>query len=539
MRLALLVALLAAASAAALHAPPGFSADPADYAWFSACPSPNGSLSVVPGLRPDCPARGFHNDSTEAAGWAFVAVVSNTSFPLAEQAEAAGFVEGALTARRARQMRDNVWPTVFPPRGDGPSAAVAAWVKRNLAYVSSQVAANAGDAYWEAVGAVLAQVRGLAAGTGGAVSEADALLLNAWGDLGDVEAHLDGAPARVQTHCSALFKAAGDDMFLGHTTWSTFTSALRQFKYYDVGGAPVLFSGYPGVVDSNDDFYVLPDSGLVVVETTNEVINASAYGSLPAAGVVPTFVRAVVANRLATTGDGWAATFLRHNSGTYNNDWLVMDTKLARSPALPLAPGTLTMAAQMPGASRVLDLSAVASNATYFASYNRPYVAEFYERMGYAAYRERYGAYLFGAGTDYFRGAILAREQAGAADAAGVAAALSFNEWQTDPLSRGEAGWSVSARFDLQPSTPAGVPAGWFEPGAHGGIDTKVVSASSVRAGAVGGVLARSGPTTSHGQPPFEWSGRWEALPHEGMPSRFDFGYVEYGVPPPPGTSEG
>jgi hypothetical protein len=34
-----------------------------------------------------------------------------------------------------------------------------------------------------------------------------------------------------------------------------------------------------------------------------------------------------VANRLAVDGKSWTKIFRRHNSGTYNNQWMVVDYK--------------------------------------------------------------------------------------------------------------------------------------------------------------------------------------------------------------------
>jgi len=40
---------------------------------------------------------------------------------------------------------------------------------------------------------------------------------------------------------------------------------------------------------------------------------------------VPCYIRAVVANRLASNAAEWAALFSKYHSGTYNDQWMVLD----------------------------------------------------------------------------------------------------------------------------------------------------------------------------------------------------------------------
>lgn len=40
------------------------------------------------------------------------------------------------------------------------------------------------------------------------------------------------------------------------------------------------------------------------------------------------WIRTIVANRVATDGKSWSNYFSMHNSGTYNNQWMVVDYKL-------------------------------------------------------------------------------------------------------------------------------------------------------------------------------------------------------------------
>jgi hypothetical protein len=67
-------------------------------------------------------------------------------------------------------------------------------------------------------------------------------------------------------HCSALIKVTGNysDLFAGHSSWFTYSSMLRIFKRYNLNyNNPatathrVSFSGYPGMLASLDDFYMM------------------------------------------------------------------------------------------------------------------------------------------------------------------------------------------------------------------------------------------------------------------------------------------
>jgi hypothetical protein len=82
--------------------------------------------------------------------------------------------------------------------------------------------------------------------------------------------------------CSALIKAPSDwsDVWVAHTTWTAYQNMYRVYKYYQFAGpAPyrVSFSAKPGSIYSKDDFYVLPDSNMVVMETTNGVQDKTLY----------------------------------------------------------------------------------------------------------------------------------------------------------------------------------------------------------------------------------------------------------------------
>ncbi len=92
-------------------------------------------------------------------------------------------------------------------------------------------------------------------------------------------------------------------------------------KYYDFrfpGSATPprknAFSSTPGFLSSVDDYYLL-DSGLSVMETTNGVFPKAVEDEVRP-DTVMSWLRVMVANNLATSGQEWTSLFGTANSGT-------------------------------------------------------------------------------------------------------------------------------------------------------------------------------------------------------------------------------
>ena len=108
------------------------------------------------------------------------------------------------------------------------------------------------------------------------------MTLNLWHDMEDLAEAIKARhnltslvlPERVHTKsCSALIKRVEEtgELFFGHVTWSQFNRMIRIMKRYDfdfkeesaqqgtkdMGGRVTVFSGYPGVTVSGDDFSVM------------------------------------------------------------------------------------------------------------------------------------------------------------------------------------------------------------------------------------------------------------------------------------------
>ena len=104
-----------------------------------------------------------------------------------------------------------------------------------------------------------------------------------------------------------------------------------------------------GMLSSMDDFYIL-DSRMVVTETSNDVYDISLLElSTNQAGL--SWHRVRIANMMADDGPSWAALIGTHNSGTYTNQYMVVDLKKFE-PYSELQAGLLTIAEVMPGEER-------------------------------------------------------------------------------------------------------------------------------------------------------------------------------------------
>ena len=150
------------------------------------------------------------------------------------------------------------------------------------------------------------------------------------------------------------------------------------------------FSSYPGSLSSIDDYYQT-SSGLIVIETTNNVANVTLYDYVIPQSV-PTFVRVMMASRMASSGSEFNDIYRQHNSGTYNNQWMIVDNKQF-TPGEPARAGTLWIVSQIPGLVMARDATDVLTGQGFWPSYNIPYFPELWKLLGYESLVQQYGEY--------------------------------------------------------------------------------------------------------------------------------------------------
>ena len=162
---------------------------------------------------------------------------------------------------------------------------------------------------------------------------------------------------------------------------------LRIFKEYRFvtkngfeSSKTIAFPSYPGLLFSSDDFYLM-DSNLVVMETTNPVYNNSLYEKVKPECLL-TWVRSMLANRLASSALDWAEIFRKENSGTYNNQFMILDLNKINLKKKEIPEKSLMIIEQIPGETEINDVTEYLKKG-YWPSYNVPFSDYFYEKSGF------------------------------------------------------------------------------------------------------------------------------------------------------------
>lgn len=495
---------------------------------------------------PTSRAYGTYVDDVEKDGWGKIWVHADATEHGWYQA---GFLEGALTSSRVYEHLVSWYDFQFGAKP--PSENVTNFMLEQYAYAKALAATYAERKdekerdYYLTLKKVLLQFDGILDGVNHAAADPahqitllQLLLLDASGDLYDIipAVDKDGFKLNIgklsaqeffdswhkQISCSALIRMTpdGSDIFAGHNTWTSYQNMLRIFKHYDLDGGRLKnsMSSKPGMVYSKDDFYALPASQMVVMETTNGVMDKTLYDNVTPKSLL-TWQRIPLANTVAQNGRDWTATVSKHNSGTYANQWMVLDLKNFNNASKK---DLLWIVELAPGIAKAQDVTDVFLQRGFWPSYNVPYDKDVYVKSGFQAAYETYG--------DHYsyekcpRAQIYSRDAPKVNDFTQMQRILRYNDFANDPLSQNEPANAIASRYDLRSMNTTG-----SNPKSYGAVDAKLTSLKRMMAHASGASLvsAVNGPTTQN-QPPFQWSTSiFNSQVHVGQPDLFNFDFVE------------
>ncbi|XP_066530460.1 phospholipase B-like 1 [Hoplias malabaricus] len=479
-------------------------------------------------------AYGYFNDSLISTGWGVLEI--RAGYGKKPQLDEityflAGYLEGFLCAQQMYDHYANIYPQIL--RDPKVLPALKEFMAKQDAWSRQQVKLNkSSDPLWKHTGFILAQMDGLQAGAADwakrmgkkPLSLFEIQFLNAAGDM------LDLVPALVpgvkvyrkpymeppMGHCSALIKVLPgyENLLFAHSTWYTYAATMRIFKHWDfkisephTATGKLSFSSYPGTLVSLDDFYLL-GSGLMMIQTTNSIFNNSLYSYITPSTLLA-WQRVRLAHALAHNGIEWAKIFTRFNSGTYNNQYMVLDTSKV-SLGSSIEDGALIIVEQIPGLVEYSDQTQTLRRG-YWPSYNVPFHQKIYSLSGYEKMWRDYGNVF---SYDLCpRAMIFRRDQGNVTDLASLKHIMRYNDYKHDPYSKGDPCNSICCRNDLlkDHASPDGCD------------DTKVADILMAQKFVS---EALNGPTTEGGLPPFSWD-QFNSTVHQGLPPIYNYTFIK------------
>eukprot|EP00927_Polykrikos_kofoidii_P065111 TRINITY_DN60902_c0_g1_i1.p1 TRINITY_DN60902_c0_g1~~TRINITY_DN60902_c0_g1_i1.p1 ORF type:complete len:596 (+),score=66.71 TRINITY_DN60902_c0_g1_i1:42-1829(+) len=486
--------------------------------------------------------------------------------------EAMGFVEGYLTAERTVQHMHNTMSPAAPEMEE--------FVLDHNVYLRNKANRyRESDPYWKVVDFLLEKQRGFASGMRLRLAEvqpevlsagsprrplaaqevrllglsdtmlqAELMRLNMLVDVDEIMRALEySSSGNVSTaaaniakearagagkygHCSALVTIAGPRVLLSHNTWSPFNRMMRIWKDYSfphvkfqgLASRRISIPSYPGYFASNDDWLVIPDTKMVVLETTLDAYDTEKLAKYISPASVTTMMRSIIASLLATRPREWYETFSRENSGSQNNQWMVFSSSAWAAASVmghkhSLAKDIFWVLEQQPGQIVGRDMTETLLEAGYWGSWN---VARFNETLATNQYLDHRDAQCKCEGQ---RGALMDELHGSIKTLVDLQTAMRTNTWRSSPLSWMCPKCAIAARFDLPGANET---VGCFSPAFYGAIDAKVTDDLMA---ARGESMFVSGPPNIE-VPSFSWESAASTtpgvsmLPHVGLPD----GPLEY-----------
>lgn len=481
-------------------------------------------------------ARATYSNEINTTGWAFLELHTSADSSDEKQAYAAGYLEGFLTRDLIWMHWQNMLKGYCYNKTD-VCGLIEQYIDTNEEYIADMIHKNADDPYWYQMKLFYIQLEGLASGYNAATEDPyqwltvrDIKWINMLGDLDDLAFALT-MPNEIPEgmlfgeHCTGLVKLLPDltNLYTSQVTWNSYQSMLRFQKMYVMNfkispnskdlipGRKMSLSSYPGFIQSMDDFYII-SSGLVPAETTIGNSNRTLFENVNPVGQVLEYIRVMIANRLAKNGKEWVELFRRYNSGTYNNQWYIVDynkfVPKSEETKGEVRPGTLWVVEQLPGYTEAADITEQLKRTSYFPSYNIPYFPAVFNLSGGNVRVETFGDW-FGYDTNP-RAKIIKEKQGNIRNLRDMYHTMRYNDFKYDPLARCDrcdppysACNAIAARNDLNPANGT-YPFRALGHRSHGATDAKVTSA---RLRSAFQFISISSPThnISRGIPPFSW----------------------------------
>ncbi|CAG9125532.1 unnamed protein product [Plutella xylostella] len=309
-------------------------------------------------------ARAYFRMDMDTDGWSTLEVETNGSYPDEIQAYAAGIVEGALTWSLIHTHLDNTVRATCEGQREKQCDRLRDALEQSAntwkTYASER---EDEDPFWHQITLYYTQIRGIKTGWEHGVERSqnefetdisDLYWLNAIAEVAELQKKLnfvvqdpdiDQLPGLSSAFVRVVNETAENGsserkLFVAQNAAGSYSSMMRILKRYKLNyhltaaedsppapGVSVDFSGYPGSVTSQDEFYVLTGENhrLAVTGTTLRNYNSRLWKEVNITEQVPIGPRVTAANHLATNASSWGHALARSNSGTGCKQWMIVD----------------------------------------------------------------------------------------------------------------------------------------------------------------------------------------------------------------------
>lgn len=494
-------------------------------------------------------------------GWGKLYIKSNKNFDDLTQAFAVGYLEGQITQEKIYQHYTNYRLNDFK---DGFPDNVKEFFTENLAFMDNLVKENPKDIHSQTAIKIYTQFKGMVKGYNDIVDDSNKIsalnfnMISSTGDMFEIVYYkkkstgiFDKMSAEEivkykhkNSHCTALIRINDDfsEMFIGHNTWDDYYTAVRILKTYEFNynddakySRKVSFTSFPGKLSSTDDYYVTSNR-LVVQETTNAPLKEEIFSQIKPNAYL-NWVRTMIANRLSTNAEEWINNFTEKNSGTYNNQYMIVDLKLIDLKNKKLEDKAFMINEQTPLKTYTKDVTSVLRNQKYWPSFNTPYFPEVRKAFGYEELTEKIMTngsedekFIINSTLGYEtndRFLLLKRIAPTVNNLDQFKAVFRYNNYKIDKESLNRPGFSLSSRFDLDTGA---------QRMCMGAYDAKVLAITDIKENGEGKFHAILGPTEGEKESnigPLVWSENetCKNYSHLGIRDYFLFRWIEYEFP--------
>ena len=366
--------LLASFSAAVTHTATGYYGASGEFTYAE---------DIIDKVKGDCWVE--FKDDLNTSGWYILNLEGRPGLDGRLMGKCIGYLEGVLTHERFLQsfylFKDQIGVNRTDPE-DPKLLKLRAFYTDHLRWMRQSIEAYPEDPYWRQVSVIFSIYEGLHAGLNKFVTldELEVYLMVAMGDSLELQASWDWIPMydEVLSRCTGMIQMSenDEDIYFAHDSWTDYRGLHAVIKNYNLPcdeflSPRVSLSTTLGLISSVDDWFI-NERGLLVLETTFTLQNRSLYTNYLTPKSVMNWLRTVLGMFTADNVTQYEDQFLRHNSGTYNNDYYVVDTKKLKY-GQKAEKDLVHSIAQLPGPFRwVEDLTEELYREGFILSFNVP-----------------------------------------------------------------------------------------------------------------------------------------------------------------------